>query len=443
MERHRSHPVVRVPTVGLLLACALLASGCARPTAMVKVPSGAMAAGRPEGPNGHRIEALEHSAELRAAFADWRAAVEAAAASGSLPAPQLSYGAWLRPVETRTGAQRHRVGISQSLPWQGTRSLERQKALAMADAAWYRLESVRRRILHEVEISRHDLAYLQRALAITREDLRLVTYYGEVTQEAIRTGGPKDDALEAQMERTTLADRISSLESRRSVLSARFNMLLDRPLDTPVEVADPPEPGEPEAVPVHEGNSPQLAGWQSRIRAAELGVDLARKAFWPRVTLGVDYVDTRSSRLPGRTPEASDPVMLRTALSLPFWQRESRQASLRQAQYHHQGLYEAADEARRRLEAKLAGIDHRLHDARYRIDLSRSSHQPLAESALQIHDESYRAGQGDFLRLIESRRHLLEIRLDRERTLADHAILRADRNLLAGAALPAPPHREP
>ncbi len=392
-----------------------------------------------EGLPGHLARALERSAALQAAFAAWRAEAEAAAASGALPAPQLSFGAFLEPVETRTGAQRSRAGLSQTFPWMGTRRLERRQARARAEVAWYHLESTRRSVVRQVESAWHELAYVERALEITREDLGLLEHYQETTQEAVRSGGPKADALEAQMEWAQRSEGASVLESRRASLLAQFRIWLDLAPGETIGAAGKAEPMSVERTGIHPGNNPELASWQSRIRASELGVDLARKAFWPSITLGVEYLETGSSRLPGDLPEARDPFMLRTSLSLPFWQRGTRRAGLRQARWRREEVEEAAREAGRLLEARLEDIDHRLDDALHRIGLSRDTHQPLAEDALRVRQEAYRNGQGGFQQLIEAQRHLLEIRLSRERTLADHAILAAERAMLAGEMVPEPP----
>lgn len=64
--------------------------------------------------------ALYHSPEVEAAYQRWRASAERLPQVRALPDPRLRFGFFLDEVETRTGAQQARVGVSQRFPWPGT-----------------------------------------------------------------------------------------------------------------------------------------------------------------------------------------------------------------------------------------------------------------------------------------------------------------------------------
>ncbi|MHC4153562.1 MAG: TolC family protein, partial [Planctomycetota bacterium] len=65
-----------------------------------------------------RLAAL-NNAGLKAAFEEWKAALEQVPQARSLPDPRFTYGYYIREVETRVGPQQNRLGIMQVFPWFG------------------------------------------------------------------------------------------------------------------------------------------------------------------------------------------------------------------------------------------------------------------------------------------------------------------------------------
>ncbi|NCP08893.1 hypothetical protein GW860_08350, partial [bacterium] len=74
-------------------------------------------------------QAIEGNNDLKAAEDAWKAASDRARQVGVPPDPRFTYGYYIRPVETRTGPQRQRFGLSQTLPWFGKLSLKEGFAL--------------------------------------------------------------------------------------------------------------------------------------------------------------------------------------------------------------------------------------------------------------------------------------------------------------------------
>jgi hypothetical protein len=61
-------------------------------------------------------QAARNNAGLKAAFEEWKAALEAVPQAKALPDPRFSYGYFIDEVETRVGPQKHRLGIMQVFP---------------------------------------------------------------------------------------------------------------------------------------------------------------------------------------------------------------------------------------------------------------------------------------------------------------------------------------
>src|SRR5690606_13255743 len=80
------------------------------------------------------IHALRQHPELRAAYEAWRAQALRIEPARRWPEPMLSYGYFVRSVETRVGPRRPRVGVRQEIPWPATLEAGAEAAAAMARA---------------------------------------------------------------------------------------------------------------------------------------------------------------------------------------------------------------------------------------------------------------------------------------------------------------------
>ena len=91
--------------------------------------------------------AYAHNPALRASFEEWRASTHVAPQVRRLPEPQLTFAGFVRPVETRVGPQRAKLGLMQWFPWPSRLTA----ASAAADQA--ALASQRRFEAHATDIA--------------------------------------------------------------------------------------------------------------------------------------------------------------------------------------------------------------------------------------------------------------------------------------------------
>ena len=165
---------------------------------------------------------LEHCPRVRTAYERWRAAAERIEQVSTLPDPRLSYGEFLQEVQTRTGPQRRRVGLSQAFPWPGKLRAKASVAERQAEQAWQAVEEERIAVACRIEETFHEYAFLGRELAIRRELLGLITGLEPVVQSRVRAGAGQADILRLQVEIGRLEDDVSSIERRRPALSAKL-----------------------------------------------------------------------------------------------------------------------------------------------------------------------------------------------------------------------------
>jgi outer membrane protein TolC len=382
-----------------------------------------------------------HNPGLKRAFMRWKSALERVAPARALADPRLTYGYFVRHVETRVGPQEMRFGAAQTFPWKGTLDLKGRIALQGAEVERQRYEMARRDLVFRVVAAYYDYYYLERAFFVTEGNLWLLAYLEEVARARYRGGiGAHEAVLKAQVELGRLEDRLRGLREMRRPATARLNAALGRSILAAVTVPDSlPLAAFPfaqeELVARLQTTNPRLQLSLAQSEAAALEAELAGKRRYPDLTLAVDYIRTGEARL-GASPvdNGKDPLVAMASINLPI-QRESYRAQERAAAANHRAaLYSHQDEVAR-LTAELELVLYKRRDAEGRAALYRDSLLPKAEQALNVAQQAFAAGRSDFLSVIDAHRALLEFQLAYERARTDQALYLAEIEKLAGASL--------
>ena len=380
--------------------------------------------------------AVINNAGLKGAFYRWKAALEKVPQVRALPDPNFTYGYFVEQVETRVGPQRQRFGLNQRFPWLGKLRLRGDQAAKIARAAELQFESDRFRVLFDVKDAYYELYYLKEAIRTTQENIQLVKHLERVAQAKFRSGGDVSGVVKAQVELARLEDELSSLSSLRDPIVAKLNLAMNRPpgSDLPIpqvfELSNDAD-WEKDSLMGLVDASPELRGVDALVEAADKGVALARKSFWPDVTLGVDYVQTDSAQGLGVPGSGSDPVMVMASINLPLWWGKYR-AEVREAEARFEGAIQDRMERRNQLHAELSLQTYRLGDAERKIGLFGNTLTPLAKHSLDVAEQSYQAGRSDFLQMIDAQRLLLDVQLSYQRAIADKEQRRAQIEMLTG-----------
>jgi len=364
---------------------------------------------------------------LEAARQRWQAALERAPQARALPDPKVSYTYFARAVETRVGPQRHKLGVSQALPWFGVRRLRGEVSEAQAAAARQEYEQARLEVFGRVVTAYCEYYYLGRALSVARQHVALMTNMEGVARARYAAGAaPHAAAIQAQVELARLLDRVRSLEARQGPAAARLNAALSRPIGTPVPWPGPldlPAAGftDDEAVAWLGEANPRLARLQHLAHRAQVAESLAGRDAYPDFSLGVEYVDTGEPLAPGVVGAGKDPVMAMVSVSIPLW-RDVYRAAAREAQLEQAAISDQRRDLANRLQAALRQALYEVRDAERKMDLYRNALVPLAEQSLQVARQAFESGRGSFLSLIDAQRQLLELELGYERALADRGV---------------------
>jgi outer membrane protein TolC len=389
--------------------------------------------------DGYVMYAVLRNPGLRAAYHRIVVALERVPQATALPDPRLSYAYFVNEVETRVGPQRHRFGLMQAFPGFGKRQLRGEVALAEADVLFQRFLGTRDELVHRVRDTWYELAWLGRAVTITRENLDIMRYIEGVARARYRVNKtPYADVLRAQVELSKLEDRLRTLEAMREPLVARLNGALSRPLDAPVPW---PSPISEERLVTDQAallatlqqSNPELRALDAQLSRERLAVRLAEKDGQPDYSLGLSYIETGSADM-DTSDSGKDPFIIEVGLTLPLW-RGKVAAGVREAKARLASTEQQTLERYDVLGSDARLVLFKLRDAERRLALFRDSLVPKARQALKATETAYSASEATITDYLEAERTLLAFRLDAERALADVAQRLAELERLVGRSL--------
>ena len=390
--------------------------------------------------------AATNNSQLQAAFSAWRAAVQKAPQVRALPDPQLKFSYYIEPIETRTGPQRMRYGISQKFPLAGKLSQREQIALRQADVLKGKADLVKLTIFRDVKQAYYELAYLEQAITITREDIALLDYMENVVRARYSAGNvPYASVLRTQVALDTLQERLVTLQDSRKPVAARLNAAMSQPLDTLI----PP----PSSIPVMElvtddtslkaslrENNPSLLAFDAQAKAAEAGMRLARSSYYPDITVGLDSIYTDSPRNNANAINSGDdPLIVSISINLPIWQNKLDAAVLENKETRL-AVLKGKRGAEEKLLMQLELALYKYRDAGRRIALYRNTLIPKAEQVIEVTLEAFQNGAASSLELIDAEQTYFELQLASARALADQAEQIAQMEFLIGDEIPCKYH---
>lgn len=394
------------------------------------------------GLNDYLAYAALNNPQLEAAFNRWKAALEMVSQARTLPDPRFNYGYFIQAVETRVGPQEQRVGLSQMFPWFGKLKLRGEAAMEGANAMQQQYEVAKLRLFDEVKQAYYELYYVGRAVGVATENVDLLKQLEKIALSKYESGTAEHgDVIKAQVELDKLRDRLRTLQDFKHPLVARLNAALNRPAESALPFPTNHSPAtltarSSQLLDQLKSSNPELKSLDFLAEKDKAAIALARKEFYPDVTLGVDYVQTGEARMAGISDSGRDPVMVGISVNIPIWWSKYR-AGVREAESRYEATLQDRQDHTNRLSTDLRLALFKYQDAERKIALYRDALIPKADQNLKVILRSFKAGKSDFLSLIDAERILLEFQLTYERAVADREQGLATVEKLVGGESPA------
>lgn len=400
-------------------------------------PSPSTAANLPE----YERLAVERNPGLQAAFERWQASVHRISRSRRLPEPTLSFGYFVRSVETRVGPQQARVGVQQRFPWPTRLTAGADAASAQARSMQRRFEARALSVTRRVATAYWNLWQIRTTRVIHRDHLAVVRGLSESVRARISTGAATlADLQQIDLAAARLEDNILGMDEAERGAQARLRAEIGVGPDFPVPTPDPPGAARmprdsDESLSTMVRSHPAITSVEALADSSDAAARASGAARLPSLTLGADWIITGEATMPGVQNSGQDSIVVAAGLKLPLWQGsysdevEAAQADSRAHRAEQRSLLERA-------EARVSATLANLRDSVRRVELYRSTLVPQAETVHESVLGSYTVGRGTVAQTLLSQRDLLELRIELEQARADHARTWATLEELVGQALP-------
>ncbi len=367
--------------------------------------------------------------ELKALHQEYLAALEKGPQVSQLPDPEVGIGAFISPVETRLGAQQARISASQMFPWFGTLEAREEVVLATARALHEKVASTALELDFQVKTAYFQFYEIQISQNKIRENVRILEALRQLSLAKVESGnGSAADVLRVDLKIQELEQELLILDNQLEKPVADLNQLLNRPLDSSVEVQDTLEfalmPYNKDTLLSHiRKNHPMIRMFALQQEASQKAIELNELEGRPSFGIGIDYilVNPRSDAAP--VNNGRDIFQLSAKVSIPLWREKYR------AREREENLGIAALENRKLdLETRFLSLIKKAFSdyetARLRLDLY-TQQIATTRAAIQILQTDYSASGNHFDELLRLEKDLVDYDLKILRAIVQSQIAQA------------------
>ena len=368
--------------------------------------------------------ALLNNPELRAAGARVDAAAGRAYQAKAWSNPELMLNAEDWPVNEGRGFPdaKQTIGIAQTLPFPGKKSLDRQLGGAGVKLSAAELALRRTEIIRDVKAGFFRVLASERLVEVSAQLVTVAESSAATAQKRVDAGAAAyQEQLRAEVQLEQVRTELSSFQRELSAARQNFALHLGRPElnNRKLEgaLAETPE------AKFLEGNAgpllathPSLNAAQANLERAQLAYRRARLEAYPDVKVGVA----------GGRSGATDESIIQLGFSLPLplfdtgkGRRQEAQANLRVAEAEQQAV-------RQQLEREWADALKRYRTAASQVSNYRERILPKSAEALQLVQVGFEQGKFGFIDLVDTQRTTAEARLAYQGKLLEMNLAQAE-----------------
>jgi cobalt-zinc-cadmium efflux system outer membrane protein len=389
-------------------------------------------------------ESLKANPEIKQKSQLKAAAEEAIRPAGALDNPQAGFALLNIPTDTWSFAQepmtQKAFSLSQKIPFPGKRRLRSEVAAEQArsdDLAYQdKMNEIRAMVIQR---------YWSLALAYSGYDIteRNKQFWEQVVQAAetrYSVGQARQpDVLQAQVELGNYLNRLLQWRQRQESFIADLNALRSRPPQTPLA-----KPHALKARPLNLNladllarakDRPQLEALKALIARQGKAVELARKDYYPDLTIGLAY-GLREKLDPPVNKNQADFFTTTFMLDIPIWRGSKIEPRIREQLQRKGAAQDAYNAFWDRLGAAVKDRYVKLQRLHHQITLYDRGIIPQARQAASASLADYSVGLLDFARMYQNQIAAFNAELALQEFLKDFEENWAELEWLVGAELP-------
>jgi len=352
----------------------------------------------------HNVQSLRHRIPQVTALDD------PVASNTVFPIPSVA------PQYSLMGYNPYNLTLAQQFPWFGTLRLRGEVAARDVQVALAELAAAQLDAVASVKRAYYSLYASQRAEEILTENRKILEDFRTIARERLAAGGTQQDVLKSEVLISELdrelANNQQGVAAAKAALARQVHVRPDAEFKTLPELEPGAVPAEVERLyQLAVAARPELQGRLAAVARDEKAVELARKRFYPNVTLGLTYMNMEKTN--AEMPETASGfpnVGLFVAFNLPVYRQKYR-AGVCEAQERTLAdakLYEAQkDEAYSEIQDLLtqAKVQQNV------LTLLRDSILPRTKEAFDLARSDYAKGNVDYATVQSTLREVLQVQL--------------------------------
>lgn len=414
----RSAQTVCDPEYANLLHVTAQAATDPEPSRTARLPVAAELAG-PHSVETFVAYALTQNPQVQAARKRVEAKANRVPQAASLDDPTLGVNGYpFSPYELQTAGGRSTVNVmvEQTLPWFGKLEAGSCAAEAETDMARAELIAAELEVIEQVKRTYYELAFVQRAIALTERSRELMVQISEVAETKYRTGTVSEqDLLRAQVEVSHVDSELIRLrqqqQSTRAQLARWLHVSPETELTATNDLLEEQIPQDVErlyqqAILMR----PELHAQLAAVRRDHHQVELAHLRYFPDVTINGMWGGMARSGALSPVADGLPMVNIGAQINVPIY-RKKLEAGVREAEAQAVSSAREYDAMKDRTESEIKDLFAQALSQKDLADLFRKDIVPKAEQTLDVSLAAYRVGQTDFLQLIDNWRQLLKFQI--------------------------------
>ncbi|OEK03911.1 hypothetical protein BFP97_16540 [Roseivirga sp. 4D4] len=379
----------------------------------------------------------ENNPQLKSLFQQYMAALERLPQAKSLPDPTVAFGVFVSPVETRVGAQRANISISQMFPWFGQLKAQESVVADLAKARYQEFEDAKNKLQFEVRSTYNNLYVLHSAIDITQENIVLLNSFKELAKVRFESGkGSFVNVLRIDMEVLELDSQLELLRDSETPILSRFKELLNTELPSVIAFPDTlwSDDLETDRAFLNDSllaNNPVLSKYDYEMSSLTNQARVAELKGKPSFSVGLSYINIAKRDGVDVSGNGRDAIALpQVGIRIPLY-RKKYQAMVKEKQILRESVRLQKDNTINRLQTNLEEWIKDYRDAVRREELYEQL-SGIARQSLNLLVSEYTTEGSDFEEVLRMDRQLLKYELELEKARADRNTTVAYINYLIG-----------
>jgi len=368
--------------------------------------------------------AAENNPGLKAKFSEYMAAMEKVPQVGTLPDPNVAFGYFIEPVETRVGPQKYRFNLAQAFPWFGLLDAKEDVATELANAKFEEFENTKSNLFFEVKTAYYNYYFIEKAIEITKENIEILEIFKRLSLVKIEAGtATVVDELRVELELNDLENQLALFLDTKYSFMVKFNDLLNRERNSDIAVPsvlwqdELPEEKLNILDEIYEANH-ELKSIDHRLEAFLNQEVVAKKEGLPKFNIGLSYTIVEKNPASTAIDNGSDAFLFPSVgVTIPLYRRKYK-ALINEAKYLQDVEKSKKEDKKNTLSTVFENTFKDFNDSDRRITLNKTQ-SGIAKKVLDLLITDYSTNAKDFEEVLRIERQLLKYELAYEKALTD------------------------